>query len=190
MQSPIQRRKQILAMLAEEGTLSLDEIAEKFTISMMTVHRDVEELANQGALQRVRGGIQLASPVPVKIGVCAACNQPVTNRSGFFVFTHTQARLEACCPHCGIFLAARVGSTPELMATDFLYGRVMDARRATFLIHSSVKLCCSPSVLCFENPEDAERFTRALAGRSRLMAKSSPSCSAPHPTLNSSRKIL
>ena len=92
MQSPIQRRKQILAMLAKEGTLSLDEIAEKFSISMMTVHRDVEELANQGALQRVRGGIQLASPVPVKIGVCAACNQPVTNRSGFFIFTHTQAR--------------------------------------------------------------------------------------------------
>ena len=58
-----------------------------------------------------------------------------------------------------------MGGARELMATDFLYGRVMDARRATFLIHSSVKLCCSPSVLCFENPEYAERFHQGFGGQ-------------------------
>ena len=165
MQSPLLRRKQILALLAQEGTVALAEIAERFSVSMMTVNRDVEELAGQGALQRVRGGIQLSSPVPIKIGVCAACNQPVTNRSGFFIFTHAQVRLEACCPHCGIFLAARVGGARELMATDFLYGRVLDARRATFLIYSAIKMCCSPSVLCFDNREDAERIQLGFGGQ-------------------------
>lgn len=165
MQSPIWRRKQILDLLAKEGIVSLREIAEKYSVSMMTVHRDVEELAEQGALQRVRGGIQLASPVPVKIGVCAACNQPVTNRSGFFMFTHTGTRIEACCPHCGIMLATRVGGVRELLATDFLYGTVMDARRAAFLVSSSVRLCCSPSILCFDQHEDAARFRAGFGGQ-------------------------
>ena len=165
MPSPIWRRKQILALLNQEGTLTLRELADEYSVSMMTINRDVDELARQGALQRVRGGIQLASPIPVKVGLCAACNQPVTNRSGFFIFTHTQTRLEACCPHCGIFLAARVGGARELMATDFLTGVVMDARRAAFLINSSVKLCCSPAVLCFEHREDADRFSLGFGGQ-------------------------
>jgi hypothetical protein len=165
MPSPIWRRRQILDLLAKEGTVSLREIAEKYSVSMMTIHRDVEVLARQGALQRVRGGIQLASPVPVKIGICAACNQPVTNRSGFFIFTHSGSRVEACCPHCGIMLASRVGGARELLATDFLYGTVMDARRAAFLVSSSVRLCCSPSILCFENHEDAARFRSGFGGQ-------------------------
>ena len=58
-----------------------------------------------------------------------------------------------------------MGGARELMATDFLTGVVMDARRAAFLINSSVKLCCSPAVLCFEHREDAGRFSLGFGGQ-------------------------
>jgi len=58
-----------------------------------------------------------------------------------------------------------VSAARELLATDFLYGTVMDARRAAFLVSSSVRLCCSPSILCFAQHEDAAHFRAGFGGQ-------------------------
>jgi nitrous oxide reductase accessory protein NosL len=51
------------------------------------------------------------------------------------------------------------------LASDFLYGRMVNARQAAFLFGSSVDLCCAPSVLCFSNDADAQRFQAGFGGQ-------------------------
>ena len=51
------------------------------------------------------------------------------------------------------------------LASDYLYGRMVNVRQATFLLGSSVDLCCAPSVLCFASETDARRFQLGFGGQ-------------------------
>ena len=53
----IERQNQVLQWLHQRGFLSTQEIANQFQISHMTVWRDINELAQQGLVKRVHGGI-------------------------------------------------------------------------------------------------------------------------------------
>lgn len=50
------RRQQIVELLMEAGSVSLDELAQRFSVSKMTIHRDLDDLENAGMLRKVRGG--------------------------------------------------------------------------------------------------------------------------------------
>jgi DeoR/GlpR family transcriptional regulator of sugar metabolism len=50
------RRHEIVELLVEQGTASLDDLAARFGVSKMTVHRDLDMLEGQGLLRKVRGG--------------------------------------------------------------------------------------------------------------------------------------
>ena len=50
------RRQQILNLLEETGTLNVNELAERFEVSLVTIRKDLDELAAQGVLQRTFGG--------------------------------------------------------------------------------------------------------------------------------------
>lgn len=45
---------------------------------------------------------------------------------------------------------------------------MVNVRSATFLVAPDVTVCCVPTVLCFEQRGDAERFKRGFGGK--LMA--------------------
>jgi DeoR/GlpR family transcriptional regulator of sugar metabolism len=51
-----ERRARILAALAERGRVDVEQLALEFETSEITVRRDLERLAEEGALRRVRGG--------------------------------------------------------------------------------------------------------------------------------------
>lgn len=51
-----QRRREILSMVRQNGTVTTNELADHFSISPMTVWRDLKALEDKGLLQRVRGG--------------------------------------------------------------------------------------------------------------------------------------
>lgn len=60
-----ERQKHILALLIRQGSLSVAEIVERFSISEATARRDLESLCSQGKVERVYGGaiaIQQAPP--------------------------------------------------------------------------------------------------------------------------------
>lgn len=60
-----ERQAQILDILARQGSLSVADIVEQFSISEATARRDLETLADGGKLQRVHGGaISLRSAPP------------------------------------------------------------------------------------------------------------------------------
>jgi DeoR family transcriptional regulator of aga operon len=61
--SPNRRREEIIRLVAERGECSVDELADLFAVSGMTIRRDLHELALAGRLTRTHGGAAPASRV-------------------------------------------------------------------------------------------------------------------------------
>jgi DeoR/GlpR family transcriptional regulator of sugar metabolism len=53
---PEDRQRDIVELLVETGSASLEELARRFGVSRMTIHRDLDELEKEGLLRKVRGG--------------------------------------------------------------------------------------------------------------------------------------
>ena len=51
-----ERRRAILDLMHERTTVTIREVAERFRVSAMTVHRDLDALEDRGVLRKVRGG--------------------------------------------------------------------------------------------------------------------------------------
>lgn len=54
--SPELRREAVRRRIAEAGFVRVDTLAAEFAVSVMTVHRDLDELEERGYLRKVRGG--------------------------------------------------------------------------------------------------------------------------------------
>jgi DeoR/GlpR family transcriptional regulator of sugar metabolism len=50
------RRSEILERIEREGSITLGELVRAYAISNMTAHRDLEQLASDGLVERIRGG--------------------------------------------------------------------------------------------------------------------------------------
>lgn len=50
-----QRRQAVLLYVVEHGELRIDGLAEHFNVSLMTMHRDLDDLAKRGLLRKERG---------------------------------------------------------------------------------------------------------------------------------------
>ena len=53
---PVIRRAQILEQIQRDGGVSIAELARAHGVSPVTVHRDLEQLASEGLVERVHGG--------------------------------------------------------------------------------------------------------------------------------------
>ena len=60
----IARRQMIAEAVIAEGTLRIEDLTERFGISLMTAHRDLDELAERGLLRKSRG---LVSAAPTRL---------------------------------------------------------------------------------------------------------------------------
>ena len=54
------RRQSIAEAVMAEGTMRIEDLAERFGISLMTVHRDLDELIARGLLRKTRGIVSAA----------------------------------------------------------------------------------------------------------------------------------
>ncbi len=52
-----QRQKRIAEEVIARGSLSANELATRFEVSLMTIHRDLDELERQGIVRKHRGGV-------------------------------------------------------------------------------------------------------------------------------------
>ena len=55
------RRDGIMDWLLQAGTVTVDDLAARFAVSRMTIHRDLDELEASGFLHKVRGGASVQS---------------------------------------------------------------------------------------------------------------------------------
>lgn len=65
----IERQKQILSLLTQQGRLSVAEIVTQFSISQATARRDLDSLASQGKVQRVHGGVIAVEQAPPELPI-------------------------------------------------------------------------------------------------------------------------
>ena len=54
--APRERREQIRKLVVDEGFVRIEELAETYNVSIMTIHRDLDALQTEGWLRKVRGG--------------------------------------------------------------------------------------------------------------------------------------
>jgi hypothetical protein len=159
-------RQQILyEWLQSQHTTTIEEIGTRLGISPATAYRDARALVEAGLAQKTNRGIRLPTSVePTRDSKkCAFCGGILNERSAFVFYLKDGTQRNACCPHCGLLALDQLDVTTAL-ASDFLYGRMVNARQATFLLESTVSLCCEPSVLCFANEEDARLFQIGFGG--------------------------
>ena len=57
------RQERLLNEIQKQGQVSLADLAKALGVSDITIHRDLEELENEGKLKRVRGGARRISPL-------------------------------------------------------------------------------------------------------------------------------
>lgn len=58
---PNDRRQMIMETLMESGLAAVDELALRFGVSKMTIHRDLDDLEQAGLLRKVHGGASIQS---------------------------------------------------------------------------------------------------------------------------------
>ncbi len=165
---PSKREESILMWLREESPLTIVQLAERFAVSTMTVHRDLDKLAAAKLVQKVHGGVKLAAAtiqtVPTAT-ICKMCGMRVARRTSFSIHKRQGETYHACCPHCGMLLLQRCDDVDSALAREFLYGRMVNVHQAFFVIDSDITLCCMPSTICFASESDAARFQKGYGGQ-------------------------
>lgn len=58
------RRDAIRAAVDRDGYVSLSSLSEEYGVSPVTIHRDLQQLETEGALERIRGGARSVGMVP------------------------------------------------------------------------------------------------------------------------------
>lgn len=61
-----ERRERILALVRDRGSVALPELAATLGVSEMTVRRDIELLAEDGEVQKVRGGVRAMAATGIR----------------------------------------------------------------------------------------------------------------------------
>lgn len=165
---PERRRELIREWLGAEGFLAIDQLARRFGVSTMTIHRDVDRLARAGLARKVRNGVTPvvddSAQASASQARCAMCGKLVPPRTAWVVTSNDGEQWRACCAHCGLLRLHHVAGRQSVLAVDFLYGQMVNAFQATFVMGSDVTVCCVPSVLCFATRHDADRFRQGYGG--------------------------
>lgn len=167
---PSMRHESILDWLKQEHMLSVEELVSRLGVSVMTVHRDLNSLAEAGLVEKVHGGVRLRMidatlPMPQSMTpMCALCGMHVGSRTAFIVQPVDDDPVQTCCPHCGLLFVNQVKSFSTVLTRDFLFGRMINAQQAVYLSEPDITLCCAPGVLAFAHMNDAIRFQKGFGG--------------------------
>ena len=160
------RRQYILDQLDQKGSVQIQELSQELGISTMTVHRDLDQLAADGHLQKVRGGAVARQIARAEEDECPTCHGPIHRRNPMILHLQNGTHRQTCCAHCGLMaLASSPAEFNAALATDFLYGRTVNAQSATYIVSPRITVCCTPTILAFERRADADSFQQGFGGQ-------------------------
>jgi DNA-binding transcriptional ArsR family regulator len=163
---PIERQKQILKWLSEEGNLSIIEISKRLNVSEMTIYRDIKPLLERKKIKKTSGGITLVELEDFSSNTCRYCLKELNNRHPVQIITNDLKVEQLCCPHCGLLRYKDIEKdVSQIICRDFLQNTTISAKLAYFLMDCDFNLnCCQPQVLTFESLKYAEQFQKGFGG--------------------------
>ncbi len=161
----IDREKKILELLQKQGSASIQELVDAFGVSNMTIHRDLNKMAEAGHIHKKHGGVTLAGNSPAAgESLCSMCNKPVSARTVFIVQFENGEQKRACCAHCGLMIQSQSKKVRQSLTADYLHGHMVSAKQAVYITGSELNICCVPSVLSFGSQQEAEKFQKGFGG--------------------------
>lgn len=113
------RQPDILEIARIEGKVIVEDLAERFNVTVQTIRRDLTELANAGKLERVHGGAVLPSGVTniiyeerrrlhedAKQSIARACAAAIPDNASVFldIGTTTEAVAQALLDHSNLMV--------------------------------------------------------------------------------------
>ncbi len=87
---PAQRRRDILKLIAAQGSGTITELSQKYGVSEMTIRRDLKALDEEGRLKYTRGGAIHVGTVPAELHYTAKqqLNMPLKQRIARYAATY------------------------------------------------------------------------------------------------------
>jgi len=155
------RQQEILRLIKQKGNLSVEELQKIIGISQATAYREIQELSKMGFAAKTTGGISQIENSPT---CCVQCRGETNSRTTFIIEQKDGEKLIACCSHCGMMALASNTNVRTAMTVDFIYGKMLNASLAWYVLNSDVSLCCNPSIISFSNRNDAIRFSKGFGG--------------------------
>lgn len=163
---PSSRSQKLLTHLKKNGNASFQELAAEFSVSVMTIHRDVNALVSAGLVHKRHGEVLLAGePLAPTDKPCAMCGKSTLGSRAFIVHLSNGEQRRTCCAHCGLMHFAMSKEAAHAMATDFLHNQMISADKAIYLVDGELNDCCVPSILSFGSQREAEQFQRGFGGK-------------------------
>jgi DeoR family fructose operon transcriptional repressor len=152
------RRAQILEHIQREGGATIAEIARDHAVSNMTAHRDLEQLAREGLVERVRGGARaIAQPSPHatawahRVGEAAVAKAAIARAAAELAPAGSTIFLDASST--ALALARRLAEAPPYELTLVTNSPAIAYEVVAETLHL---------VVC---PGELDQHTRAVTGR-------------------------
>ena len=114
--SPNPRQTQLLDLVQAKGSVSIEFLAETFSVTLQTVRRDVQRLSEAGLLSRFHGGVRLPSSTTENI---AYRQRQALSMDGK---TRIAKAIAASVPQ-GCSLIMNIGTTMEAVARELRHHR-------------------------------------------------------------------
>jgi len=98
---------------------------------------------------------------------CSMCTTTLKGheKTWFTIMTTAKKRMVLCCGHCGLFSMYKLkDKAKRATTTDFLTGKLIDAKKAYYVAGNDLLLCCFPSTISFADKKDAENFQKEHGG--------------------------
>lgn len=159
------RHHEILVLLDKESGISAGDLAQRFQVSRMTIHRDLNSLLKQGMLLRIHGGAVIKGHNrSAEDSHCAACKRRLLPHQCGEIRREDGSFDVTCCAACGLRRFSSQSEAAQLFVGDQISGQMFLAEDAYFLVNSLASPCCQPSLLSFSSENEVALFQAGFGG--------------------------
>lgn len=165
---PIERRNQIIKLIHEKQSIKISELSKLFSVSEMTIHRDLKPLIAEEIIVKTFGGVALnhRHQIYKNDQTCSFCHQAINNKLEYRLILSDNMSQATCCAHCGLLRHRQlIDQVEQAICHDFLRQTTISARLAWYVFDTSIDIgCCQPQVLTFEEKDHAHKFVKGFGG--------------------------
>lgn len=165
---PIERRNQIIKLIQEKQSIKISELSKLFSVSEMTIHRDLKPFIAEDLIVKTFGGVALNQQHMIHNNdqLCTFCHQATNSKLAYRLILKDNVNEVTCCAHCGLLRHRQLADQVEqAICHDFLKQTVISAKLAWYVFDTSLDIgCCQPQVLTFEEREHANKFVKGFNG--------------------------